>query len=165
VAFAPGLLGYALVAHLTRALYARHNGRSATVAAVVGWLLVVVADLVLVPLVSSAHVVTALGVGNSIGMTVAGAALLVAVRRSAGPAALAGILRAVAVSVIVGVVAFAIGRAVLAVIGSGGSALGSLGLGSVAGVAALALGAVVAWGLARDDVDAFAGALRRGVGR
>jgi putative peptidoglycan lipid II flippase len=161
VAFAPGLLGYALVAHLTRALYARAGGRAATVGAVLGWLVVVVADLLLVPAVSAGHVVTALGVGNSVGMTVAGAALLVAVRRSAGPASVEGIGRAVAVSIAVGALAFAAGRGVLAVIGSGASALASLGLGSVAGSVALIVGAGVAWALARPDVDTAVAALRR----
>jgi putative peptidoglycan lipid II flippase len=165
VAFAPGLLGYALVAHLTRALYARSGGRAATTAAVIGWLLVVIADLVLVPAVSADDVVTALGVGNSVGMTVAGGALLLAVRRSAGPASVAGIPRAIAVSVAVGALGFAVGRGVLAIIGSGESALGSLGLGTVAGLLALVLAAGAAWALARTDVDAFAGALRRGMGR
>jgi putative peptidoglycan lipid II flippase len=164
VAFVPGLLGYALVAHLTRVLYARSGGRAATVGAVLGWLVVVVADLLLVPAVSAGHVVTVLGVGNSLGMTVAGAALLVAVRRAAGPASVEGIPRAVAVSVAAGVLAFAAGRAVLALIGSGSSAAAALGLGTVAGLVALVIGAAVAWGLARADVDAATAALRRGVG-
>ena len=47
VAFAPGLVGYGLVALLTRALYARGLWKAPTVCVVGGWLLAVVADVVL----------------------------------------------------------------------------------------------------------------------
>jgi putative peptidoglycan lipid II flippase len=47
MAFAPGLVGYGLVAVLTRALYARGLWKAPTVCVVGGWLLAVVADLVL----------------------------------------------------------------------------------------------------------------------
>ena len=47
IAFAPGLVGYALVALLTRALYARGLWKAPTVCVVGGWLLAVAADVVL----------------------------------------------------------------------------------------------------------------------
>jgi putative peptidoglycan lipid II flippase len=165
VAFVPGLLGYALVAHFTRVLYARSGGKAATLGAVLGWLVVVVADLVLVNHVSTEEVVTALGAGNSIGMTVAGAALLVAVRRSAGPASTAGVARAAAIGVLVGAVAYVIGRGALLLTGPGDSIASSLVWGALASTLALAAGAGAAWALARGDVDRAVGALRRGVGR
>jgi putative peptidoglycan lipid II flippase len=59
-----------------------------------GWLLVIVADLLIVPLVPRPRVVPALGAGTSIGLTVAGVALLILVRRERGAAALAGVPRA-----------------------------------------------------------------------
>ena len=40
VGFAPGLVGYALMAHLGRVLYARQQGRDAALATVAGWVVV-----------------------------------------------------------------------------------------------------------------------------
>lgn len=93
-AFAPGLVGYGLSANLSRILYARGRNRAPAVAMSAGWLLVIVADLLIVPFVPRPRVVPALGVGTSIGLTVAGVALLVLVRRERGAAALAGVPRA-----------------------------------------------------------------------
>jgi putative peptidoglycan lipid II flippase len=91
-AFAPGLVGYGLIALVGRALYARGDGRTPAVATLIGWLVVAVVD---VALVSSAHGlsrVVALGIGNSAGMTVAGVLLLAGLRRAA-PDALLGAAR------------------------------------------------------------------------
>ena len=94
VAMAPGLVGFALVAHVGRALYALERGRAAATATVAGWLAVVVAMVALALVVPSpGDVAVALGGGTSIGMTVAGVALVVALRRCAGPAALDGLAR------------------------------------------------------------------------
>lgn len=96
VAMAPGLVGFALVAHVGRALYALERGRAAAVATVTGWLAVVVAMVALSLVVPDrADVAVALGGGTSVGMTVAGVALVVALRRCAGPAALDGLVRTV----------------------------------------------------------------------
>ncbi len=92
LAFAPGLLGYAAVALLGRVLYASGYGRDAAVATSIGWLVVFGADAVLI-FTWRAQPVTALGVGNSLGMTVAGLLLLRAVRRRVGGAAFAGLGR------------------------------------------------------------------------
>jgi putative peptidoglycan lipid II flippase len=91
IAFAPGLVGYALVAVLTRALYARGLWKAPTVCVVSGWLLAVVADVVLAQALPDEDRALALGIGHSIGVTVAGLALLVVVLRVAGPGALAGV--------------------------------------------------------------------------
>lgn len=96
VAMAPGLVGFALVAHVGRALYALERGRAAAVATVAGWLAVVVAMVALSLVVPDrADVAVALGGGTSVGMTVAGVALVVALRRCAGRAALDGLVRTV----------------------------------------------------------------------
>ncbi|SFF81760.1 murein biosynthesis integral membrane protein MurJ [Blastococcus tunisiensis] len=94
IAFAPGLPGYALVALLTRALYARGLWKPPTVCVVSGWLLAVVADVVLARVLPVEDRGLALGAGHSIGVLVAGFALLVAVSRAAGPGALSGLPRA-----------------------------------------------------------------------
>ena len=93
-AFAPGLVGYGLSTNLSRILYALGRNRAPALAMSIGWLLVIVADLLIVPFVPPPRVVPALGVGTSVGLTVAGVALLVLVRRERGAAALAGVPRA-----------------------------------------------------------------------
>jgi putative peptidoglycan lipid II flippase len=80
VAFAPGLVGYGLVALVGRALYARGEARSVAVATVAGWVAVAVLDVVLVA-GSDLDRVTALGLGNTGGMTVAGLLLVLGLRR------------------------------------------------------------------------------------
>ena len=110
VAFAPGLVGYGLVANLSRVLLAGGRSRSAAVTTVAGWLAVLVADLAVVPLVPQRWVVPALGLGNTIGLTVAGAALLAAVVRARGRACLGGLPRASAAGLAAAVAGGAAGR-------------------------------------------------------
>lgn len=92
--FAPGLVGYGLTAALSRTLYAAGHSRVTAAAMSGGWLLVIVADLAIVPFVPHQWVVPALGLGTTIGLVTAGIALTVAVRRALGRSALAGLTRA-----------------------------------------------------------------------
>ena len=107
VSFAPGLVGYGLLALLGRALYAQGDARTPAVATVTGWLLVTGADIALV---AGTHLdrVTALGLGNSVGMTVAGLLLLGGLVRAA-PDAARGVPRTAAAGLVgcVGAVAVA----------------------------------------------------------
>jgi putative peptidoglycan lipid II flippase len=103
-AFAPGLVGYGLAANLSRVLFADGRPRVAAVALVGGWLLVIVADVIAVALVPARWLVPALGLGNTAGLTVAGLALLGAVRGVRGRAALRGAARA-ALAGLIGAVA------------------------------------------------------------
>ena len=93
-AFAPGLVGYGISANLSRVLYARGRNRATALAIGGGWLLVIAADLVIVPFVPPRHVVPALGLGMSFGLTVSGLALLILVARDRGALALHGVPRA-----------------------------------------------------------------------
>ena len=93
-AFAPGLVGYGLTANLSRVLYADGRNRAAALAVSGGWLLVIVADLLIVPFVPRSVVVPWLGAATSIGLTGSGVALLILVRRFRGPDALRGCGRA-----------------------------------------------------------------------
>jgi putative peptidoglycan lipid II flippase len=93
-AFAPGLVGYGLTANLSRVLYAYGRSRAAAVAVSGGWLLVIAADLLIVPFVARNSVVPWLGAGTTIGLTVSGVALLMLVRRARGKDALRGCARA-----------------------------------------------------------------------
>jgi len=92
--FAPGLAGYGLVACLSRVLLAARRTRAAAICVGGGWLVVIAADVVLVTLAPGPSAVAMLALGNTIGLTAAGLALLIAVRRGCGPAALAGAGRA-----------------------------------------------------------------------
>jgi murein biosynthesis integral membrane protein MurJ len=92
--FAPGLIGYSLVALLSRALYAQGNARTPATAVVAGWAVAIVADVGLALTLPASWIVAAIGIGTSIGVSVSGAWLLVALRRSAGPAALTGLMHA-----------------------------------------------------------------------
>jgi putative peptidoglycan lipid II flippase len=93
-AFAPGLIGYGLSANLSRVLYALGRNRAPALAISAGWLLVIIADTAIVPFIPRSRVVPALGLGTTIGLTAAGIALLVLVRRERGSAPLSGMWRA-----------------------------------------------------------------------
>jgi putative peptidoglycan lipid II flippase len=141
-AFAPGLLGYGLVAYLGRALYALESWRFAAVAICAGWVVVIVADLILVPAFSTRWRVVALGVGNSIGMTVAGVLLVFGVARATGGRALAGLSRTAPGSVVGVGVGLASGLGIVWAVGQHSAAVSVLvaGLGVVvAGVACVAV--------------------------
>jgi putative peptidoglycan lipid II flippase len=94
VAFAPGLIGYGLVAHLGRVLFAAGKGRASAGATVAGWLAVLAADIAAVSAVPQGWRVAALGLGNTIGMSVAGGLLLAALVRARGRACVRGLPRA-----------------------------------------------------------------------
>ena len=137
-AFAPGLIGYGLLAHLSRALYAANRGRAAATAVCAGWFTVLAADLILVSLLPGADAVIALGLGNTLGMSVAGAALLVAVRRDIGRDALAGVGRAGAVAVLAAAVATPVGMVLAQLPGPTGPLRAMI----IGGVTALLTGAL-----------------------
>lgn len=86
--FALGLLGWSVVAVLTRALFATATTRAlrtAAAAQLVGQLVIIVTDLTLSVLVSSTHRATVLGLGNAAGALAAASWLLVAVHRRGVP--------------------------------------------------------------------------------
>jgi putative peptidoglycan lipid II flippase len=91
---APALIGYGLMANLSRVLYADGKSRASAAAVSAGWLLVIVADLLIVPFVPRSWVVPALGAATTIGLTCSGIALIMLVRRFRGPAAVRGSGRA-----------------------------------------------------------------------
>ncbi|HEY0125509.1 MAG TPA: lipid II flippase MurJ [Blastococcus sp.] len=163
IAFAPGLPGYALVAVLTRALYARGHWRSPTVCVVGGWLLAVAADLVLAQLLPAEDRGLALAAGHTLGVTVAGLALLVAVARSAGPASLAGVGRVGGAAVVAGALAAAGGlRATRALDADPvpDGLLPAVGAGLLGAAIVLVIALAVMMGAARRPVVAAWRALR-----
>ncbi|NRQ40013.1 virulence factor MviN, partial [Nonomuraea sp. NN258] len=82
--FAPGLIGYGLIAHLTRVLYAAGHGRAAAIGTVTGWGVVIVAQVVLVPLLPDAWKIAGLALGTAVGMSAGGGLLLAFVVRARG---------------------------------------------------------------------------------
>ncbi len=163
VAFAPGLLGYGMLLHLSRSLYALGLARAAASATAGAWLGVVVADVVLVRLAPDAGwVVAALGLGNSLGMLVGAAALALLLRRARSPRVAAGTART-ACGGLAGALAGGALGAVLARILDGP---GLLAATAGAGLAAAVAGGVTLGGLLVVDRQAAGELLRlRGRGR
>jgi len=146
LAFAPGLVGFGLSAALSRVLFASGRNRVAGAALVGGWLVVIAVDVAVVPLVNARWVVPVLGLGNTIGLTFTGIALLVAVRGTRGTAALHGSARAAGAGLAGAVAGGAVGALVSASFPVSGfipnamvTVLACLGAAAVFGVAVLAL--------------------------
>jgi putative peptidoglycan lipid II flippase len=164
-AFAPGLVGWALVAHLGRALYALGRGRAAAVATITGWVVATLASVVLVAALVAAGAgdaraaVVGIGAGNAVGMLVAGALLIAAVRRAGGAAAVDGVARALLAGALGAVAGALLGRPVSWLAGDGVAA--AVGAAAAAGVVAAAVFAVVVALVDRRDAAALAGRLRR----
>ncbi|WP_250447960.1 murein biosynthesis integral membrane protein MurJ [Actinotalea sp. C106] len=142
---APGLLGYALIFQLSRVLYALERGRAAVIAIATGWGAVAVASLVAVPLLAPERgdglaTLQGLALGNTVGMLVAGLALLVAVRRVSGPDALSGLMRTLVVSAVGGGVGALAGRWLVEWLAGPPLVLGMIGAAVAAGTALAATG-------------------------
>ncbi len=146
---APGLLGYGLLFHVSRTLFALGRGRAAVVGIASGWGVVavgaVVAGLVLPAGASSVETLEGLGAAISVGMLAGAAVLLGSLRRAAGSAALRGLARTAVVLLAVCVPAALLGRlaadAVLQAVGGLGGAVAAGVVG--AAVVVLAVGAAV----------------------
>jgi len=159
-AFAPGLIGYGLVACLSRVLLADGRNRVAATAVSAGWLLVIAADVASVRLVSPRWVVPVLGLGNTVGLTVSGIALLAAVRSARGAAALHGMVRAGTAGLAAALAGAAAGAALSAAVPATGVLRnGLLAVAACAGTA-LAFGAV-GYGLDGGDLRVAAARLAR----
>ena len=138
--FAPGLAGYALVTLVSRALYARGETRFPALMTVLGFAVVAVADVVLVSALRASDLspgwtVAALGAGNTLGMTVAGCALVAGLRARAGRGAVAGLGRSAAAAAAAALVAASLGASLSHVLG-GTSTLASLATLLTAGLVA-----------------------------
>ena len=148
VAMAPGLVGYALIYQVTRVLFAADRARGAALATAAGWLAVVGASALMVRALApaggdGAATLLALGLGQSAGMTVAGAGLLAVLAASLGRGVLAPVARAAGVAVPVAAVGGAAVRSVALAAGGAASALACSLLGALA-VAGLVLAAAIA---------------------
>ena len=143
IGFAAGLVGYGLFALLSRALYAARTMAATAVACVSGWAAVVVADLILSAAMPASDRVLALALGNSVGMTVLGVALVAVVVRTAGRSAVDGVGRIAAAGAVAAVVAGWLGWLFERQIDSGGVFAAVVqGLASAAVAAAIFAGIV-----------------------
>jgi putative peptidoglycan lipid II flippase len=88
--FAPGIAGATVIANLSRVMFVIGRLKVAAVALAGSWLLVIVADVVLVQLVPARLVVGALALGVTIGQTVVAIPLVVVTRKICGPAPVQG---------------------------------------------------------------------------
>jgi putative peptidoglycan lipid II flippase len=110
--FAPGIAGIAVITNLSRVMFVVKRLKVAAAALAGSWLLVMVADVVLVELVPSRWVVPALALGNTIGQTVVAIPLVIATRRICGKAAVRGVARAALAGLAAGAAGAAVGVAV-----------------------------------------------------
>ncbi|MFI0796577.1 murein biosynthesis integral membrane protein MurJ [Micromonospora rubida] len=166
--FAPGLLGYGLFAVLSRALYARGDTRAATAAITVGWLAVPLAVAPLAALLPRDDRVLAVTLANSAGMLLLGALLLVAVRRVAGPVALAGMPRAGAAGLLGGALGALAGAGVARALAGAGDGTPTAPAALVQGMLSAAVVGVVFLAIVyltdRRDVRPLLAAVRRRLG-
>lgn len=162
-------------------LYACGRGRAVATGTVAGWLVVMVTQTLFAWALPEHWKIAGMALGMSVGMTVGGVWLLVAVAKgplprqaegdgsTPGPgepgAAVAGLGRAVAAAVLGGGLGFLAGRlageAVFGLLGWDGTAP-ALTAGLVSAVVAGVIGLAVAVVVDRDDARALAGTLRRG---
>jgi len=152
-AFAPGLIGYGLVAHLGRVLFACRRGKMGAIAVVAGWLLVMVADLALVYAVDRQWVVAALGFGNAVGMTLSGILLLGTLVRARGWTAAVGVPRALVAGLAGGAAGGVAGYATAAAFGTGRQ-LANVGVGALAALVACVVFLAVAYVIDGRDLRA-----------
>lgn len=110
VAFAPGLVGYALIYQLTRVLYVLDAARSAALATCLGWLVVAGASWVFSANAKGSAVLVYLGAASSAGMSLAGVALALVLARRVGARALVPSLKIVAVYLVVSAPALALAQ-------------------------------------------------------
>ena len=137
VAFAPGLVGYALIYQLTRVLYVLDAARSAALATCLGWLVVAGASWVFSANAKGSAVLVYLGAASSAGMSLAGVALALVLARRVGARALVPSLKIVSLYLVVSVPALALAQLL-----DPTSALGIVGLLALA----LAVAGVIALG-------------------
>jgi len=159
VVFAPGLLGYGLLALLTRALYSAGRGRAAATGTVAGWGLVLVAAVVLASVLPGSRVVTAVAAAHTLGLTLAAVLLTRSLRVQAGREAVAGLPRAVLAGLAAGLAGAAAGTGLARALPAT-STPGAIGVGVLAAVVAALAWVVVLRLLDARDLRVLTGSAR-----
>ncbi|WP_029253257.1 murein biosynthesis integral membrane protein MurJ [Paraoerskovia marina] len=160
---APGLLGYALIFHVSRALYSVDHGRAAVVATSAGWFVVSVLAFVLPAIVlgddrNRETTLVLLGAANTVGMTVAAVLLLAAAHRHLGDEAMRGTGRTTVVITLGGALGAAAGAALnrLVLPDDASFVVGAL-VGLLAGVVGAGIVLAVSWVADRRALAAVLG--------
>ena len=109
LAFGPGLIGYGLFALLTRVAFARGDGRSASIAAVVAFGTAALGDVIAAQILTGPSLIASLAAAFSLGMLLAAGLLIVRLRGSAGRAAIDAVPITVMRAVAAGLIAAAVG--------------------------------------------------------
>jgi putative peptidoglycan lipid II flippase len=163
-AFAPGIAGTALIANLSRVMFALRRLRVAALALTGNWLVTILAAFVLTQLVPPGWEVAALAAGNTIGQTAVAIPLVIATRRIRGPAAVHGVGHAAIAGLIASAFACAAGVAITIGIPDNGKLM------DVVSAIVAALGTIVAYGIVaylldRGDLRAIAAQAAARLGR
>ncbi len=164
VLFAPGVAGIAVIANLSRVMFALGRLKVAAAALAGSWLLVIAADVVLVELAPARLVVAALALGNTVGQTVVAVPLVIATRRIRGRAAVRGVGHATLASLAAGAAGAAAGVAIALAVPFTGR-LAAAGVAVIAATFAVLAFAVVAYLLDAGDARTLLTRLRRLMGR
>ena len=139
--FAPGLVGFGVIANMSRVMMALGRLKVAAAGVAGSWLVVIAADAVLALLVPPRFVVAALALGSTIGQSVVAVPMVLAARRIRGPEAVRGTGRAALAGAAAGMAGAVAGVAVSLALPASHKLL-------AAGVAVLAAAcAVLAFGL------------------
>jgi putative peptidoglycan lipid II flippase len=138
VTFAPGVIGFGLIALLSRAHYAQGNAGIPALTVAAGWALVVAADVALVAALPRQWTAAALGVGNTIGLTVAGAWLAGSLRRQGGARSMQGVPATASIAIAAAAVSAAAGYGLAKALPDAGVA-GSAGLTVLVAIVAAAV--------------------------
>jgi putative peptidoglycan lipid II flippase len=112
VLFGLGIAGTAVIANLARVMFVIGRLKVAAAALGGGWLVAIVADVILVQLVPARLVPAALALGIAIGQTVVAIPLIFVTRRICGPAAVQGTRHAALSGLVAGAAGAAVGVAV-----------------------------------------------------
>jgi putative peptidoglycan lipid II flippase len=161
VAFALGLLGWSMVALLGRALYASGHIVASAVAQVSGQLSVIVVDVVLSVATPKADRGFVLGLGNSIGVTLAAILLVIAGRRAGAFAHGVGRARAWSAALVGAASGAALGWSI-GRLAQNRATVAAIGYGLAAAAVAAVAFVLVAWLIDRDGVRALVRLERRG---
>jgi putative peptidoglycan lipid II flippase len=158
--FAPGLVGMGVIANLSRVMLAIGRLKVAAVAVSGGWLLAMVAQVVLAELVPARLVVGALALGNTIGQIGAAIPLVIITRRIRGKTAVHGVGRAALAGLAAAVAGALAGASVSNELPSSHKLLAA-GVGVVAASCAVIAFGVVAFLLDDGDLRAIMARLRQ----
>jgi putative peptidoglycan lipid II flippase len=151
-----GLFGYSMFAIYSRALYAVGRAYASAAATALGWAAAAAGAIVCAVLFADTDRTLALAIGWSIGMTVIGVALTVAVARRTGTASLAGLGRAAFAAFAATAAAIGAARGLIALWGHadgiGAALFQGLAVGAATAVAYLAVAAAID---GHDMIDAM----------